>query len=40
MDLSPLVQNPDLDISDYVQRYIERMAADITARLDRQLKRS
>lgn len=40
MDLSPLVQNPDLDISDYVQRYIERVAADITARLDRQLKRS
>jgi len=38
MDLSPLVQNPDLDIAEYVFGYIERLGADITGRINRQLK--
>lgn len=40
MDLSPLVQNPDLDIIEYVHGYIERLAADITDRLNRQIRRN
>jgi len=35
MDLTPLVQNPALDISDYTLAYLDRLRADVAARLAR-----
>ncbi|MGE5583240.1 MAG: PIG-L deacetylase family protein [Bacillota bacterium] len=33
MDLTPLIQNPGLDVADYVQGYINRFAGEVNARL-------
>ncbi len=33
MDLTPLIQNDDLDLSEYVVQFVQRMANDIVARL-------
>ena len=33
MDLTPLVQNPELSLADYTQQYIERFKQDVAARL-------
>jgi LmbE family N-acetylglucosaminyl deacetylase len=33
MDLTPLVQDPSLDIAEYTQAYISRFAADVSGRL-------
>jgi LmbE family N-acetylglucosaminyl deacetylase len=35
MDLTPLIVDPGIDISSYVQGFIQRFAADVTARLQR-----
>lgn len=35
IDLTPLVENPDLDIADYTQAYINRFATDVSERLAR-----
>lgn len=35
MDLTPLVQDPGLSVRDFVCRYIERFAADVSRRLDK-----
>ncbi len=35
MDLTPLIQDPSLDILPYVQGFIQRFAQDVTARLQR-----
>lgn len=35
MDLSPLVNNPALDVADYTLAYLDRLRADIAARLAR-----
>lgn len=33
MDLTPLIENPTLDINEYVQGYIRRFAEDVSAKL-------
>ena len=33
MDLTPLVQNPELSLADYTQQYVERFKQDVAARL-------
>lgn len=33
MDLTPLVENPERDVAEYVQEFIERFAQDVTRRL-------
>ena len=33
MDLTPLVQNPELSLAEYTQRYLERFQQDVAARL-------
>jgi LmbE family N-acetylglucosaminyl deacetylase len=35
MDMTPLMTNPELTISDYIQSYTERFAQDVMARLKR-----
>jgi LmbE family N-acetylglucosaminyl deacetylase len=35
MDLTPLIINPNKDVKEYVQEYIERFATDVNARLER-----
>ena len=35
MDLTPLIQNPDLNVIDYVQTYINRFAKDVAERMAR-----
>jgi LmbE family N-acetylglucosaminyl deacetylase len=37
MDLTPLVQNPGLDIKEFVCRYINRFAADVSQRIGKLL---
>lgn len=37
MDLTPLIENPDLNIIDYVQTYINRFAKDVTERMARHI---
>ena len=33
MDLTPLVQNPELSLADYTQGFVDRLKQDIAARL-------
>jgi hypothetical protein len=33
MDLTPLVENPELSIADFTQQYLERFRQDVAARL-------
>jgi LmbE family N-acetylglucosaminyl deacetylase len=35
MDLTPLIQYPDLDISEFIQGYITRFSMDVTSRIQR-----
>ncbi len=35
MDLTPLINDPNKNVNEYVQEYIQRFAADVNARLDR-----
>jgi hypothetical protein len=35
MDLTPLIYDPVRDVTEFVQDYILRFAADVKARLDR-----
>jgi len=35
MDLTALVSDPSLDIKEFVCRYINRFAADVSKRIDR-----
>jgi LmbE family N-acetylglucosaminyl deacetylase len=35
MDLTPLIHNPNLDISEFVREYITRFSDDVTARINR-----
>ena len=35
MDLTPLIINPNKDVKEYVQEYIERFATDVNTRLER-----
>ena len=35
MDLSPLITDPGKDVTEFVQEYIQRFAADVKARLER-----
>ena len=33
MDLTPLVENPDLPVSDYVLGFVDRLRADVRERM-------
>jgi hypothetical protein len=35
MDLTPLIYDPGRDVTDFIQDYIKRFAADVKARLER-----
>jgi hypothetical protein len=35
MDLTPLVSDPSLDIKEFICRYINRFAADVSRRIDK-----
>lgn len=37
MDLTPLIQNDDMDISDYVAQYITRFASDVSTKISKLL---
>ena len=37
MDLTPLIQDPTLDITDYTLGYIDRFRADVESKLKRML---
>ena len=34
LDLTPLIEDPDLDVKEYIAGFIERFAADVTGRID------